>query len=62
MVPSEDLNLRLWANGSKDLSFPDSFSVPCGVLTIHILFAIGALYRHRNVGLLEHEKAYTMNI
>ena len=48
--PSEDLKAKLWANDINGFTHWNSRSVLHGVPTIHILFVIGALYRHRTVG------------
>ena len=45
--PSEDSNVKLWANGIKVLTRGNNFSVLRGVPTIHILFVIRVLYRNR---------------
>lgn len=44
---SEDLNLQLWANDANVLTHWNSHGVLHSVLTIHIPFVIGALYRHQ---------------
>ena len=59
--PSEDLNLQLQANDIAVLSCCDNCGVLHDVLTIHILFVIGALYRHRTASIVCEANNYEVD-
>lgn len=46
--PSEDLNAKLWANNINVLTHWNSHGILHSVLTIHILFVIGALCTYQS--------------